>query len=144
MPDGTLTRREHVMAGRRPLQPFAPSHIREDARGWFVEVVNAGPWETVISAAMRAGAILGNHYHRRTRILLYLVTGSAEVHVVRLADEGRRTCRLRGREAILLETDEAHAIRFVEDSTVLLLKSQRYAPEDPDTYPFDVLSPAAR
>ena len=125
------------MAGA--LQPCSPTHLREDARGLFVEVVNTGPWETVITATMRPGSVIGNHYHKRTRIFLYLVSGAADVHVTAVDTGERQRCQLKAGQGTYLEPYQAHAIHFEAESTFLLLKSRRYNKDDPDTYPFSVL-----
>ncbi len=120
-------------------RPVGPTFVREDARGTFVEVVNAGPWETVATATMHRGSVLGNHYHKRARLYLYIMRGSADVHRINLADGARSQCRLAASEGVILEPHVAHAIKFREESNLLLLKSQRYGAEDPDTYPYAVL-----
>ncbi len=123
------------MAG---LQRVKATYTREDARGLFVEIVNAGPWETVINGTMRRGAVIGNHYHKRTRCLMFLTSGAARVDVAEVESGSRGSTRLRAREGVCLEPNHAHAIRFEEDSTFVLLKSLPYDENDPDTYPYMV------
>jgi len=45
---------------------------------------------------------------------------------------------LRAGQGVILNTNESHAIRFIEESDFVMLKSLRYNPEDPDTYHFPV------
>jgi dTDP-4-dehydrorhamnose 3,5-epimerase-like enzyme len=118
-----------------------PTSERQDVRGSFIEVVNSGPWETVITGSMREGSVLGNHYHRRTRMYFFLVHGAAEVAVVSVASGARDSCALDAQEGIYLEVGQAHAIRFTEESAFLLLKSRAYREDDPDTVPFTVMEP---
>ena len=113
-------------------------YIREDSRGLFVEIVNTGPWETVISGAMRKGAVMGNHYHKRTRCLMFLTSGAARVEVVAVESGSRSSTRIWAREGVYLEPNHAHAIRFDEDSTFILAKSLSYSENDPDTFPYVV------
>ena len=62
---------------------------RVDDRGRFVEVIAGGTWQTIIHGAMKAGALMGNHYHKKTRIYFYLIEGSADIDIVRVADGAR-------------------------------------------------------
>jgi dTDP-4-dehydrorhamnose 3,5-epimerase-like enzyme len=122
------------------MEPVSPSMVREDSRGVLIEVVNAGPWETVLTGALRRGGVLGNHYHQRTRMFLFLLEGSADVHLVDVASGRRTVGRLAAGEGTYLETRIAHAVVFREESRFLLLKSHPYQPEDSDTYSFPVFS----
>jgi quercetin dioxygenase-like cupin family protein len=115
-----------------------PVFVRKDARGSLVEVRNQGPWETVITGEMKAGAVMGNHYHKKTRVYFFLVSGSARVAVVDV--ESREVDRFELPEGfgVLLRPGQSHAIRFERDSRYLLLKDLRYNPADPDTFAFPV------
>jgi len=115
-----------------------PTFIRRDERGLFVEVVNEGPWETVIHGSMRKGAHLGNHYHRECRAFFYLLSGRAEVKIRLIFNEESVTTELGCMEGVVLRPYETHMIRFLEDSDFLLLKSYRYRDEEPDIFPYDV------
>lgn len=115
-----------------------PSFTRRDERGTFTEVLREGPWHTVITGHMRSGAVLGHHYHRRTRMCFFLLRGRATVQIVRVTDGHRRTTHLEPGEGTYLETNEAHAIRFLADAEFLLLKSEPYDPARADTIPFRV------
>lgn len=132
-----------VLTTTAEFKPIAASHVREDERGLFVEAINAGPWETVITGSMRAGGVLGDHYHKKTRMFFFLTTGRADVEVVDVSTGERRKCHLATHEGVYLEPNEAHAIRFAEASTFLLLKSTRYREDDPDTFPFPVTQRSA-
>ena len=64
---------------------------RDDERGSFVEVINAGPWESLAYGRMRAGAVMGRHYHEKTRIYFFVQSGSVEIETrdVATGAEGR-------------------------------------------------------
>lgn len=118
------------------IEIVIPSFVREDARGLFAEVVNGGPWETIITGSMRPGAVLGHHYHKLTDMLLYLSRGSAEVTLVDVRTGERAVGRIEPRQAVRLPPQHAHAVRFLEASDFLLLKSRRFDQDDPDTFPY--------
>lgn len=115
-----------------------PTFERRDRRGRFVEVRNAGPWETVICGTMKPGAVIGNHYHKKTVVFFYLVRGETAVTVVNVKTKRRSRFRLPAGRGVTLQPNESHAIRFRRRSDFLLLKSRRFDPADPDTYEFPV------
>lgn len=121
------------------LKAFAPARYqRADARGLFVEVIAEGTWETVIHGKMHAGAVLGNHYHLRTRIYFYLTSGEAEVHVVRIKDAAKHSFTLTQGNGTYLDCGEAHALKFTKPSEFIMVKSCRHDPLDPDIFPYEV------
>ena len=116
--------------------PRLNQYERVDHRGRFIEILASGTWETVIFGQMKPGAVLGNHYHKLTRLFFYLTAGRVDVDVVRVSDHTRRRVSLRGGEGAFLETGEAHAVRFRESSEFILVKSRRHDPSD--TYAYEV------
>lgn len=115
-----------------------PSFERNDARGLFWELFNDGTWRSVVHGVMEPQAVMGQHYHHVTDVLFFLLTGSAEV-VFEDPHTGRRGMRRLGeREGLLLKRGIAHAIHFTARSMFLLLKSEPYRPDDPDTVPYHV------
>ena len=116
-----------------------PSFVREDDRGLFVEIVNGGPWETIIHGSMNKGSDLGNHYHRECRALFYLVDGLAEVRTrFILTGDKIVTNELKAREMVLFRPFETHIVHFLADSDFILLKSYRYEDDQPDIFPLEV------
>lgn len=115
-----------------------PSFERKDDRGTFQEVLNSGTWEALICGRMKPQAVMGNHYHKKTIVFLYLTSGSVRIKTVGaetgLVDE----FELKTGEGVMLETGEAHAIRFLEESDFVMLKSAMYDPDDPDTFVLQV------
>lgn len=126
--------------GDQDAEILTPSFERLDSRGKFVEVLSGGPWESLFWGRMQPGAVLGNHYHRRTQVFLFLVEGSARIDLVDVDTGVRRGHGLRANEGVILKVNESHAIRFLEESTFIMLKSRRYDPGDPDTYEYAVAS----
>lgn len=117
---------------------LSPQFERTDSRGVFRELLNEGTWESLLTGTMNAGAVMGNHYHRHTRIYFYLASGAVRIRTIHVETGARDTFRLAAGQAVILQTDESHAIEFVESSSFIMLKSRRYRLDDPDTYPYDV------
>ena len=129
----------------RAASVISPSFRRRDRRGILVEMLNDGRWASVLCGRMKAGAVMGNHYHKRTEVFFFLTSGSAEVvcRPVGGATPRSRRCAIRAHEGVWLRAGTAHAIRFTRPSAFVMLKSRRYRPSQPDTYASFVLNGAS-
>jgi quercetin dioxygenase-like cupin family protein len=115
-----------------------PRFERRDDRGVFREVLTGFPAGTVVCGKMNAGAVMGNHYHRRTRVFFHLLAGAADVRTVNVETGAKEEFPLVENRGVFFEPGESHAIRFREDSEFLMVKSLPYDPGDPDTIEFPV------
>jgi len=121
-----------------PHAILRPGFARRDERGDFIEIIAGFPSKALLSGRMKAGAVMGDHFHKRTRVFFYLESGSAEIRTVDVAAGGQDRFRLSAGEGVVLEPGESHAIRFTAESSWLMLKSEAHDPADPDTYPHPV------
>lgn len=117
---------------------FKSGFIRNDKRGTFVEVINSRAWRSIICGEMKSGAIMGNHYHKKTTVFFYLISGSAKINIVNIMTKKTEGVQIAQNEGIILSPNHSHAIIFKTDSSFILGKSQKYQRENPDTYPFIV------
>jgi dTDP-4-dehydrorhamnose 3,5-epimerase-like enzyme len=115
-----------------------PGFERRDGRGVFREVVNNFEARTLLSGEMKAGAVLGNHFHRRTRVFFYLARGEADVWTLQVETGEKDRFSLRENQGVVFEVNETHAIRFLRDGEFIMLKSLAYDPANPDTFPHPV------
>lgn len=116
----------------------SPGFERRDERGVFREVLNGFTAQTLVTGTMSAGAVMGNHYHRKTRVFFYLTRGEAAVATVHVETGAREDFRLAANEGVFLEPGESHAIRFAAESDFVMVKSLPYDPADPDTFEYPV------
>ncbi len=124
---------------------LVPTFQRRDGRGLFVEALNGGPWETLVFGSMKRDAELGHHYHKKTEVCFFLTKGRAEVSIVHVETREREQLQFAAPQGVRLRVNESHVIRFLEDSDFVMLKSQRYDPDDPDTFSHPVeAAPAGR
>jgi quercetin dioxygenase-like cupin family protein len=122
----------------RDLQPVKPTFVRKDQRGDFIEIVNEGPWETIIHGTMEAGSEMGNHYHREARAYFYIVSGKAEIRMRHLFDDTVQKTVLHAGEGVYFLPYEIHVVHYLEKSDFIFLKSYRYTDDQPDIFPGDV------
>ncbi len=115
-----------------------PIFEREDERGTFSELLNTGTWESLVHCRMKSGAVMGNHYHDHTIVLIYLLEGSAEVKTVNIHSGETRETLVETSQGYVFRPEEARMIRYLHASTVLLMKSHRYDPDNPDLIDYHV------
>ena len=121
-----------------PHEILTPVFERNDERGTFAEVLNSGPWETFISCHMNPDSVLGNHYHKKTSIFLYILRGSARIKTVHVQTGSEDQFSLESGQGVILRPMESHSIRLLQESEFVMLKSHRYDQADPDTFHFPV------
>jgi dTDP-4-dehydrorhamnose 3,5-epimerase-like enzyme len=121
-----------------PHEVVVPGFERRDDRGVFREVVNGFDARTLVCGEMKEGAVLGNHFHRRTRVFFYLAHGEARVRTLHVETGEKDLFFLREAEGVFFEVNESHAIRFLRDGEFVMLKSLSYDPADPDTFPHPI------
>lgn len=125
-----------LTAGSEVLHPVFE---RVDHRGTLIEILNSGRWESVLWGQMKAGKIMGNHYHTQTDVFFYLIDGQVEI-VSHAVNTGKRTTdSLQPRQGLLLKPHTAHAICFKTESTFILLKSRRHDPQNDDAVSYRVV-----
>jgi dTDP-4-dehydrorhamnose 3,5-epimerase-like enzyme len=117
-----------------PHAIVVPGFERRDDRGVFREVVNGFDARTLICGEMKAGAVLGNHFHRRTRVFFYLARGEAQVRTLHVETGEKDLFFLRENQGVFFEVNESHAVRFLRDGEFVMLKSLAYDPAEPDTF----------
>jgi len=115
-----------------------PIYCRSDERGTFQELISDYKWESVITGTMHTGSKMGNHYHKRTLIFFFLLNGSARVRTLNIKSGDKDSSLLGNGQGILLCPFQTHEILFLQESSFLMLKSIKYTPEDPDTFPYPV------
>jgi dTDP-4-dehydrorhamnose 3,5-epimerase-like enzyme len=121
-----------------PHQILRPTFERRDDRGVFSEIVNGFSFAAASRGRMRAGAIMGNHFHKKTRIFFFLVAGKAAVKTVEVATGATDAFQLSEGEGVYLEPGESHSIRYEAESEFVMLKSLPYDPKEPDTYEYPI------
>lgn len=115
-----------------------PSFVRIDNRGDFRELLNVGQWESLVYGAMKQEAILGNHYHKQTRIFFMLLSGRVTVSTENVETYERDKFTLEAFEGCYFEHHESHKIVFETDGSFIFMKDKQYHPQEPDTYPYPV------
>lgn len=113
---------------------LSPTHVREDERGTFLELVNDQTVRNISYGSMRKGAVMGNHYHKKTSVYFFLTLGHATVTNLDVRSGERATFDLQKNQGTMFKPFITHAIAFKEDSTFILLKTKPYSEKNSDTF----------
>ena len=114
-----------------------PTLKRVDHRGTFIQVLNGTPWRNLSYGRMKKHAVMGNHYHRRTTVFFFLSAGAAEISTIHVKTKRHTRVVLRANQGLRLKPWECHRIRYLKDSSFILVKSHPYRVSAPDTYSYD-------
>lgn len=121
-----------------PHEILPTTFERNDERGLFREILNNGHWEALITGRMNPQAVIGNHFHKRTVIFFHIANGAASIKTINVTTGKKDDFSLHSGQGVILPVNESHAIRFLEESDFIMLKSVKYDPTDPDTFDFPV------
>lgn len=108
---------------------------RSDRRGSFMGLINQGNWKEVNLASTNAGEMRGGHFHKKTREIIFLLRGEAEVELkdVRNPEKGERLTLKQG-EGVEIEPYTLHTLKYLQDSEQVALLTERFEPSDPDLH----------
>ena len=106
--------------------------IHEDDRGSFQGVVNKYTWGEINHITTRAGVVRGNHYHRHTQELFYILSGRVRIEIHHLVTGEKHDFIAEPGNAYIVDPYEVHRFTTLEDSAWLNMLSHRLDEENPD------------
>lgn len=119
----------------RLIQPY---FCHDDDRGVIRGVVNFGVWQEINYVASSADMVRGNHYHRETEELFFVLQGRIRVTLQRVEDghlAGHMEEFIVGEGAIfMVETRVNHIFHILEGAQWINVLSKPINPECPDIY----------
>lgn len=96
-----------------------------DARGEIRGVTQQGTWQEMNCVTTKAHAVRGNHYHKKTHELIFIVEGKIKLTVRKVrSNEPAEEFYFNSGEAFVLEPMENHTIEPLEDTTWINLLSR--------------------
>jgi perosamine synthetase len=113
---------------------LTPTFVREDDRGTFIEALNSQDWKNISFGTMKRGAVMGNHYHKKTDVFFFLTKGAANVDLKHAKSKTTEKLTLNHNEGVIFKPFHSHAITFIKDSSFVMGKSRTYIASAPDTY----------
>lgn len=113
------------------MKKLRPTRLQADERGKFYAITREN-WAEINYIETAAGQIRGNHYHKRTRELFFIISGEIEVTIFSLHSHERQVFELHKGDLLLVEPFEVHVFRTKTDSEWLNMLSSVLDPDQPD------------
>lgn len=117
------------------MRYFHPQVAYADSRGEIKDLVQDDGINAVTIVTFTAGAVRANHYHKQTTQWNYVLSGKLLL-VTETEGEGRKETILSPGDLAMTPPNEGHALKALEDSSVLILaKGPRSGTDyESDTY----------
>jgi len=106
-----------------------------DSRGRMRGVIDSGQWEEINYVETAAGCTRGGHYHRDTRELFLLISGTVTVRVRPANALKTEEHRLTAGSIFVVEPGEAHWFDTLTPCTWINVLSKRLDQKAPDIVP---------
>ncbi len=97
-----------------------PPVVAADARGTIRDLFMGEPFDSATVITCVRGSIRGNHYHRETHQVMYVMRGRVRV-VIQLPGEGPREQTAETGDLIWTPPVERHAFLALEDTDLMVL-----------------------
>lgn len=121
------------------MKRLKPSFVRKDERGIFYELINGNfTWKSINYGRMKAGSIMGNHYHKKCNAIFFLINGNTLIKIRNVNKNKIQEFKLEKNEGVFFEPYETHSIKFISESDYILLKDKEFNSEEEDLYKEEV------
>lgn len=115
------------------MRKIEPYQQREDARGRLVGLMNEGTWEEFNYLETAAGHTRGNHYHKFTLELFFILDGEIDIEITR-PDGSRLNDYVSAGTILLIEPGEIHTFHCRTPTRWINVLSKRFDPAAPDLH----------
>ena len=113
------------------MQKLSPYMRMLDGRGGFWGITQEG-WAEVNFIETAAQQVRGNHYHKETRELFFIVSGEIEVVIEDLRSGRRLEMSVGKGDVFIIEPYELHTFRTRTDAQWINMLSKPVDRRDPD------------
>jgi mannose-6-phosphate isomerase-like protein (cupin superfamily) len=115
------------------MKKIIPYQIREDARGKLIGLMNEGTWEEFNYLETKAGHMRGNHYHKHTRELFFIIEGEVDIEIIQpngiIVNDN-----VTSGDIILIEPYENHTFYCVTETKWINALTKRFEQGSPDIH----------
>lgn len=113
------------------MQRLKTYMVQEDDRGSFWGITR-DQWAEVNFVQTSAGQVRGNHYHKETRELFFIISGEIEIVVEDLRSGEHLEFVVSKGDIFLIEPYELHTFRIKTDAQWINMLSQSIDDHNPD------------
>ena len=117
------------------MQILNPYRSFQDSRGRMLGVINDGQWEEINYVETAASCVRGGHYHRDTRELFLIISGTIKARVRALDRRDVQEFTLSAGSICVVEPGEAHWFETETPCAWINALSKRFDEASPDIVP---------
>jgi mannose-6-phosphate isomerase-like protein (cupin superfamily) len=113
------------------MQKLSPYITRLDERGGFLGITQES-WAEINFIETGAKQVRGNHYHKETRELFFIVSGEIEIVIDDLISGKHLEMSVSKGDIFIIEPYELHTFRTKTEAQWINMLSKPMDPENPD------------
>jgi quercetin dioxygenase-like cupin family protein len=117
------------------LTILEPYRQFSDSRGQMLGVINDGKWEEINYIETAAGCVRGGHYHRNTRELFLIISGTIKVRIRPVNGRKIKEHTFYGGDIFVIEPGEVHWFETISNCSWINVLSKRFSASAPDLVP---------
>ena len=117
------------------MQILSPYRRFDDSRGRMLGVINDGQWEEINYVETAASCVRGGHYHRDTRELFLIISGTVKVRIRALDQPEVQEFTVSSGSIFVVEPGEAHWFETLTACSWINALSKRLDEAAPDIVP---------
>ncbi len=111
-----------------------PDFEFEDERGPFKEIIRGDEWKELNFAIRWKGVNSGNHYHKKTKELFYVIEGKGSVKIKNIKTGEEKDYPFKENDILIVEPYELHNLDYEADTKFAILLSEPYNKDEPDIF----------
>jgi mannose-6-phosphate isomerase-like protein (cupin superfamily) len=113
------------------MQKLSPYVKKIDQRGGFLGITQES-WAEVNFIETRANEVRGNHYHKETRELFFIISGEIDIVVDDLNSGKHFEFSVTKGDVFVIEPFELHTFKTKTDAQWINMLSKSVDPQNPD------------
>lgn len=113
------------------MQKLSPYISKIDERGGFLGITQQS-WAEVNFIETRAHEVRGNHYHKETRELFFIISGEIDIVVDDLNSGEHVELSVTKGDVFVIEPFELHTFKTKTDAQWINMLSKAVDPQNPD------------
>lgn len=106
----------------------------EDNRGRIFCIFKNQNWKELNFIETKEGMIRGEHYHKKTQEMVYVIDGEIELTIQNILTNEKNTLTLQKDAMVIIDPYELHTFKTMTDSRWINMLSIIYDHKNPDVF----------
>ncbi len=108
-----------------------------DSRGWIKGIDNQSTWEELNVMFTKKGEKRGDHFHRETSELIYIIQGKVSIDWFSVGEPTPEHLTLTPMNGVIISPRENHTFTALEDTIWINALDKAFDPSSPDIQTLD-------